>query len=89
MEMHLQDWLGDHPFTLWLLIIPILLAGEVLRPRRVFASVIPAALVGALAALIGPGTWWLQVFLAGAVAAVGLVTLRPRLLASNPPAPEN
>ncbi|HIT75314.1 MAG TPA: hypothetical protein IAA98_07005 [Candidatus Avipropionibacterium avicola] len=84
MEMHLQDFLGQHPWLLWLSLIPLLVAAELLWRRRVFLSWTVAVVVGAVLAAVAPWLWWLQ--LLGALGA-GMAAhrwIRPWLLRRLP-----
>ena len=83
MPIHLQDFMGQHPFLLWLSVVPLLWAAEVLVPKRVFVVWGLAAAVAAAVAAAAPSLWWLQLGIA-VVAGVALQwQLRPRLLGSR------
>ena len=82
MPIHLQDYLGMHPYLLWLFIIPLCWAAELVWPRKVFILWAPACVVGGVVAAVLPALWWLQLLLA-VVAAVALhLWLRPRLFSA-------
>lgn len=80
MEIHLQDFMGQHPFLLWLSIAPLFWAAEVLVPRRIFVLWGLAAAVGGVIAALWPTVWWLQLGIAVIAAALLHLWLRPRLL---------
>ena len=80
MPIHLQDYMGQHPYLLWLSLAPLLWAAEVLVPKRVFVVWGMAAAVGAVVAGAAPSLWWLQLSVAVVAGALLQWQLRPRLL---------
>lgn len=98
MPMHLQDFVGQHPYLFWLLLAPLFGAAEALLAgaaadsgrRTVRADrgrwflVMPACAVAAVVAAVAPGLWWLQAIVAVAVALAAQWLLRPRLFPATP-----
>jgi len=91
MPMHLQDWVGQHPYLFWLLLAPLFVAAEALlsgrRPRPSMPGrwllVVPACVLAAVVAAVAPSLWALQLLIC-AVAALALHwLLRPRLFPSQ------
>ncbi|MFW6598269.1 NfeD family protein [Propionibacteriaceae bacterium Y2011] len=79
MPIHLQDFMGQHPWLLWLTIAPLFVAAEVLRPNRAWVMWAPACVVGGAVAAFAPSLWWLQLLFVGVAGSLALLWLRPRL----------
>lgn len=80
MPMHLQDYMGQHPYLLWLSVIPLCWAAEVLLPKRVFVLWGLAAAIGGAVAAVAPTLWWLQLSVALVAGVLLQLLLRRRLL---------
>ncbi len=84
MPIHLQDFMGVHPWLLWLSLIPLFVAAELLWRRRVFLTWTLALAVGAFVAALVPSWWWLQLLVAAAAGLACHRWLRPWLLRQLP-----
>lgn len=84
MPIHLQDFMGLHPWLLWLSVIALFVAAELLWRRRVFLTWTLALAVGALVAVFWPSSWWVQLVAALVVGLLCHRWLRPWLLRQLP-----
>ncbi len=78
MSTNLNDFLGQHLVLLWLILAAMLATLEPLRRERTFASLAVAALVAALAAVVLPHAWYVQLAVFVVAAAIGEVLVRRR-----------
>lgn len=69
MDKNLNDWLGAHPWSWWLVLVLLCLAVELLERRRYAAACALGAGVAAVIAWAAPASFALQAVF-GAVAAL-------------------
>ena len=88
MDVHLSDWLGANPWTLWVAVELICLIAELITPsRRVIGWGVVGALCGGLIAWILPTLWPLQVVAAVLVTAALIIYARDTTVVQAAPTP--
>ncbi|MGJ3507190.1 NfeD family protein [Enemella sp. A6] len=85
MDVHLSDWLGANPWTLWVAAGLCCLIAEVITPsRRVIGWGMVGAICAAMVAWVLPTLWPLQVIAAVVVTTALIIYARDTSLAYPP-----
>ncbi|MVA77182.1 hypothetical protein GC722_14280 [Auraticoccus sp. F435] len=78
MSVNLNDFLGDHPWLLWLVLAALLAGARLVVPSRWLLRLAAVAVLTAVAAAVWPTVAWLQLLVAVVLAGVVVVVSRSR-----------
>ncbi len=78
MSVNLNDFLGDHPWLLWLVLAALLAGARLMVPSGWLLRGSAVAVLVAAVAAVWPGAAGLQLLVAVALLAVDLVVVRRR-----------
>lgn len=73
MSIHLLDWLGQRPGLLWVGLLALLLALQLIAPQRSLLGLAVGALAGAVVGFAAPQQWWWSLIATVGVAVVAAV----------------
>ncbi|RCK70525.1 hypothetical protein DT076_03540 [Desertihabitans brevis] len=79
MAVNLNDFLGDHPWLLWLALAALLAAARLVVADRRLLPVAGAVALTAVVAALWPAGWWLQLLVALVLAGAAVWWARPRV----------